>query len=181
MCARIRRTVLGATLLELLVAMALLAALLRLSAPVYGSWVAELEQRGAADALVDTLQRARSEAIKRSGRVTVCRTLDRKSCASAGPWEVGWLTFDDGAGAGQPAPGDPLIEAAPLLAGAVSIVGNRPVADYVSYTSYGHPHTLAGALQIGTFTVCRSGLNALHVVLASSGRLRIVKTPIACP
>src|SRR5947209_19150171 len=99
MCARIRRTVLGATLLELLVAMALLGALLRLSMPVYASWMAELEQRGAAEALVDALQRARSEAIKRSERVTVCRTLDRKSCASAGPWEVGWLTFDDGAGA----------------------------------------------------------------------------------
>ena len=58
MCARIRRTVLGATLLELLVAMALLGALLRLSMPVYASWMAELEQRGAAEALVDALQRA---------------------------------------------------------------------------------------------------------------------------
>jgi uncharacterized protein YjhX (UPF0386 family) len=40
---------------------------------------------------------------------------------------------------------------------------------------------LNGALQMGTFTVCRSGQRALHVVLANSGRVRTERTDIPCP
>ena len=181
MRAPARRTTRGATLLELLAALAVAALLLRLSVPVYATWIARLEQHGAAEALVNALQRARSEAIRRSERVTVCRSVDGRSCAGPGTWQVGWLTFDDLANAGQPAPGEPPIAPAAPLAGTISIVGNRPVADYVSYTPYGHPRSLSGALQIGTFTVCRSGLQALQVVLASSGRLRLVQTVTPCP
>ena len=43
----------------------------------------------------------------------------------------------------------------------VTISANRPIEDYVSYTSLGHARMLNGALQMGTFTVCRRGQNAL--------------------
>ena len=46
----------------------------------------------------------------------------------------------------------------------------------MSYTSLGHARMLNGALQMGTFTVCRSGQRALHVVLANSGRVRTERT-----
>jgi len=39
---------------------------------------------------------------------------------------------------------------------------------------------LNGALQMGTFVVCRRGQRALHVVLASTGRVRIEKTSDRC-
>ena len=63
----------------------------------------------------------------------------------------------------------------------ISVRGNRPIADYVSYTSLGHARLLNGGLQMGTFVVCKSGQNALIVVLANSGRARIEKTPERCP
>jgi hypothetical protein len=34
---------------------------------------------------------------------------------------------------------------------------------------------------MGTFVLCKPGLNAIHVVLANSGRARIVRTAIPCP
>jgi hypothetical protein len=40
---------------------------------------------------------------------------------------------------------------------------------------------LSGALQMGTFTVGRRGRNALEVVLANSGRVRIATTRERCP
>jgi type IV fimbrial biogenesis protein FimT len=58
---------------------------------------------------------------------------------------------------------------------------NRPLAEYVSYTGIGHARMLNGALQMGTFTVCRSGHRALDVVLAGSGRVRVDKTGRRCP
>jgi len=63
----------------------------------------------------------------------------------------------------------------------ITIRGNRPVADYVSYTSLGSARLLNGALQMGTFTVCKSGRPAIDVVLANSGRARIQKTAVTCP
>jgi hypothetical protein len=39
---------------------------------------------------------------------------------------------------------------------------------------------LNGALQMGTFTLCRSGQRALRVVLANSGRVRTERTSILC-
>ena len=63
----------------------------------------------------------------------------------------------------------------------VTIRGNRPVADYVSYTAAGHARRFDGALQMGTFTVCRPGLRARKVVLASSGRTRVETTAETCP
>jgi hypothetical protein len=45
----------------------------------------------------------------------------------------------------------------------------------------GHARMLNGALQMGTFTVCRHGRKAIDVVLAHSGRVRIARTSAICP
>ena len=68
----------------------------------------------------------------------------------------------------------------PARAGIV-IAGNRPVADYISFTSIGHARRHDGALQMGTFTVCRRGQSAQKIVLANSGRVRLDVTGEACP
>ena len=62
----------------------------------------------------------------------------------------------------------------------ITVQANHPVADYVSYTSLGHARLLSGALQMGTFVVCKPGQDALKVVLANSGRARIDKTRDRC-
>jgi hypothetical protein len=51
----------------------------------------------------------------------------------------------------------------------------------VSYTAFGYARLLSGALQMGTFGVCKSGQKAIHVVLANSGRVRIDRTGAPCP
>ena len=68
----------------------------------------------------------------------------------------------------------------PLSPG-ITVSANRPLIDYVSYTGLGHARMLSGALQMGTFTVCRSGRNGVDVVLVASGRVRIANSPMICP
>ena len=163
----------GFTLLELVVALAIAGALLFLGAPGLGSVIAERELDDRADALIHALDRARSEAIKRGARVHVCPVASGGCPGAAAPWEGGWTIAMDGA--------TPAIAPERPAPEGVTIRGNRPVADYVSYTSMGLARRVDGALQMGTFTLCRRGQKARRIVLAQSGRARLERATEACP
>jgi type IV fimbrial biogenesis protein FimT len=171
----------GFTRVELAVALAVASLLVALVAPAWRDQLASAELRERAEALVAVLSRARSEAIKRGTRVDVCPSADRASCAATGAWEDGWLAYLNAAAADpQGAVAAPLASDRGARPG-VTIRGNAPVANYVSYTSLGHARRHDGALQMGSFTVCRQGFHALKVVLANSGRSRIDASREACP
>jgi type IV fimbrial biogenesis protein FimT len=166
------------TLVELLVALAIAGILLATAVPRLGTWMAERELDDRADALLHTLDRARTEAVKRGNRVSVCPRAGGACPGVPAPWEAGWTVVaatpgGDGSNAAvaieRPAPSG------------ITIRGNRPVADYVSYTTLGHARRLDGALQMGTFVVCRSGHRARKVIVANSGRARSERTTEACP
>jgi type IV fimbrial biogenesis protein FimT len=166
-------------LIELLVALAAMGILLLLALPVGADWLRAYRQMNQAQALARTLDVARSEAIKHNGRVNVCKSADLRECTRAGGWEAGWVMFPDGDDDGLV--GDsPIVDTEPRSAADITITGNLPVADYVSYTAMGMARTRSGALQMGTFTVCAKGQRALHVVLAESGRVRIDRTALRC-
>lgn len=170
----------GLTLLELLTALAVGGVLLALGVPVYRAWIADLEMRDRIEALVVTMGRARSEAIKRQTRVVLCPSDDGRSCANGGRWEGGWIVFADANDDGDRDADEPLIAVEPPSRPGITIRGNRPVSHYVSYTSYGHTRMTNGALQMGTITVCRSGSKAVDVVLANGGRVRVDRTKTKC-
>ena len=169
----------GFTLVELLVALAITGILLGMGAPAVGAWLAEQQLQERADALLHALDRARSEAVKRGSRVHVCPDASGACPGSAAAWEGGWTI------AGTPVGGGPGTAVAigheHAAAPGITVRGNRPVADYVSYTSLGYARRIDGALQMGSFTVCRTGHRARRIVLANSGRARLERTTEACP
>ena len=165
----------GFTLVELTVALVIAGIVFAVGIPGLGSWIAEQELHDRADALLRSLDRARSEAIKRGGRVDLCPG-DSRCGGGATPWEGGWAVVADSARAGSTA-----VARERGAAPGITIRGNRPVSDYVSYTSLGRARRFDGALQMGTFTVCRAGQRARKVILASSGRARIERAAEVCP
>jgi type IV fimbrial biogenesis protein FimT len=171
----------GFTLVELMIALALAAILVATAAPNWRAFLATSEIRDRSEALMRALSVARSEAIKRGTRVDLCPSADRMRCASQATWEVGWLTFVNDGNAAQPASAAAILTREAAAATGLTIAGNRPVADYISFTSLGHARRHDGALQMGTFTICRRGQDARKVVLANSGRVRIDVTQEACP
>ena len=171
----------GMTLVEVLVALAIVGVVLSTSLPNWGGFLAEREQRDLAEALMQTLLQARSEAIKRGTRVDVCPGAGNACATNPAGWESGWIVFADNDRNGGKGIAEPVIARAPATSPGVTIRGNRPVADYVSYTSLGQARRIDGALQMGTFTVCRAGLSARKVILAGSGRVRITDSTEACP
>jgi type IV fimbrial biogenesis protein FimT len=170
----------GFTLTEAVVALAIFGFLIGLGVPAYGEFIRYYRLRSEAQAFAWALQLARSEAIKRNTRVNVCKTVDRVTCSKTGGFEAGWLIHPDPGATGQPDDDDPPIRAEPAAPDGITIRGNKPVADLVSYTPYGHPRLLNGGLQMGTFTLCLAGFNAVQVVLANSGRIRIENTTDPC-
>jgi type IV fimbrial biogenesis protein FimT len=91
----------GFTLIELLVVVTLVALLASLAAPSFRALFVKRAVEAAADAMVTDLRYTRSEAIKRSARVTLCQSANGTSCAGlGGGWIDGWIVFIDANGDG---------------------------------------------------------------------------------
>jgi len=169
------------TLVELAVALAIAALLAAAAVPAFHGWLSAYQLANHARHLAETMTRARTEAIRRGHRVNLCKSADRQHCAGQGRWEAGFVVFVDVNRDGRIDPDEPLLGIDGPAPPGITIEANRPLDDYVSYTSLGHARMLNGALQMGTFTLCRSGQRALLVVLANSGRVRTERTGILCP
>lgn len=78
----------GFTLIELMVALAVLAIVVGIGVPSYQDYVANQRVKTASQSLFMSLLLARSEAIKRNQTVTVS--------ASDGDWEKGWVVSASG-------------------------------------------------------------------------------------
>jgi type IV fimbrial biogenesis protein FimT len=176
-----KRTISGLSLIELLTALAIFALVLGFGVPSYRDWIAARELANHADHLADTLRQARSEAVKRQSRVNVCKSADGKQCATVGSWSAGWIMFEDDNRDGGIESVENVIRRDGPPGNAITVTANRPLDDYVSYTSFGYARMLNGALQMGTFEVCKPGQKAIDVVLANSGRVRVSPTIRPCP
>jgi type IV fimbrial biogenesis protein FimT len=163
-----------------MVALAIASLLLVLAVPGYANWIASYQLRNHAEQLAGSMNLARSEAIKRGYRVNLCPTQDGARCAGAAGWSGGWLVYVDIDRNGSLDPGEPVLRVERPSAPGVRVLANQPLADYVSFTGLGQARLLNGGLQMGTFTVCRSGQPAQRVVLANSGRVRLETSRDAC-
>ena len=170
----------GYSLIEVVVTLALVAGLAGLAVPSWRDYLEGYRQLVDAQHLAGSLTHARSEAIKRGYRVNACVSADGTSCMDAPDWDAGWILFEDTNRNGTRDPGEPLIRREGPAYRGVSIVGNQPVEHFVSYTSLGHARRPGGALQMGTFVVCKPGRDALRVILAHSGRVRIERGRDRC-
>jgi len=90
----------GFTLIELLVTISIAAILLAIAVPNFMTFVQNNRLASQANDLVTALNYARSEAIKRGVRVTVCSRSTDAACAGSTTWDTGWLAFVDTNGNG---------------------------------------------------------------------------------
>jgi type IV fimbrial biogenesis protein FimT len=171
----------GFSIIELSIALAIFGLLLGLGVPSYGDWIASRRLANHAEYLAETLNQARSEAVKHGSRVNLCKSSDGKQCATAGTWSAGWIMFADDDRDGSLDVAENVIRRDGPPGDGITVTANRPLDNYVSYTSFGYARLLNGALQMGTFVVCKPGQTAIDVVLANSGRVRIKRTSRPCP
>lgn len=92
--AQARKTVMGFTLIELIVTLSVAAILLALAIPSFTSAINQNRLASLGNDMLASLQGARMEAIRRNSRAVLCRSDDGASCAAGAQWN-GWITFVD--------------------------------------------------------------------------------------
>lgn len=96
-CKSIQRSS-GFTVIEVLVVVAILGVLAALAAPSFRPIIEKWRVQQAVESMRSTLYYARSEAIKRGGRITVLKNTLTSECPQASTtqeWGCGWMVFVD--------------------------------------------------------------------------------------
>ena len=162
----------GFTVIELMVAIAVLAILVALAVPNFNDATLSARLNGFANSLEATAQVARSEAIKRNETIRLCASSDGATpTCDAAEWEEGWIVVTDDDGCCS--------TSRPCRR---SLKSPRPVA--LNILSF--PGTVVGTTN-ATLTVCRStpvgseerlvtisGTGSAYVSITTAGILLLV-------
>lgn len=182
-----RATVAGFTLIELMVTVAIVAILAMFAAPNMQSFFTRNRLATQSNSMISAFSLARSEAIKRGVRVTVCPTDDPNSatanCAPSTNWATGWLVFSDritdaGNSAGTVDGADERIRIFPALQSS-TLTAPDVVAGGITYRGDGIAAGISSAGTIGlpnsTLTMCTNG-SGRDIVVNGTGRVSVRET-----
>lgn len=82
----------GVTAIELMVVISIVGILAAVAVPAFTSTLQTVRQRSALGLLLDDLNRAKAEAVKRNARVLMCaRDADGTDCQASASWQTGWI------------------------------------------------------------------------------------------
>ena len=180
----VRAGMLGITVIELLVTLSIAVILMTVAVPGFNAILADTRQVAAVNELVGALSMARSEAIKRGVRVTICKTTDpytaSPACVPTAGWNESWLLFVDndhepGNSRGVIDGGDQLLRIF-SPSDVLSITTGVGYSGGISYRANGMSQGLRSTggvgLANGRFTLC-AGAVGRDIVINSTGRVMI--------
>ena len=172
----------GFTLIELMVTISVLAILLAIAVPNFQSFILNSRLTATTNDLASAFAVARSEAVKRATRVTVCKSANPEAasptCSAGASWQNGWIVFVDSATAGTvdgTDSGNILRVFQPTVSNGMAIDGGANFANWLSYlpsgVSVGNGN-LANGTFIVDFATCPSPATnmARTIVLNATGR-----------
>jgi type IV fimbrial biogenesis protein FimT len=128
----------GLTLIELMVAMAILVIVLSIGLPSFDGIANSSRLSSTTNELSGALQLARAESVRRNRNVVLCRSDDMATCASGAVWR-GWIVFVDANGDDQANGGEEVVRTGTLPASpeirASAAISSR--SDRVTFLSTG--------------------------------------------
>ena len=162
----------GFTLIELMVALAVLAILLTVGVPSMQTLISNDRLTTATNSLAASLNLARSEAAKQGLSATLCSSNDQTSCTGSSLTD-GWLIWvDANANSTLDAPGE-IVRIAEALKGSIVVTA---AATTLLFDSTGFTSTP------GTIKICddRTGNLGKQLRILAGGSVSL-STQIACP
>ena len=159
----------GFTLIELMVAIAILAVLLGVAAPGLSQFLVNNRLTSQINELVSDISQARNEAGSRGTTVSICIAATSTTCATSGTaWEAGRIIFVDPNRNGAIDTGEAIIKYAPALDGGTNLASSSFSSDrYITFRPFGGLTSTSG----GTFTLCATGYTTgRQISVAATGR-----------
>lgn len=167
----------GFTLVEMMVAVAVLAILLTIGLPAFGGLISNQRLDSSAEALMRSVQFTRGEAARQNRHITIAPLGSH--------WHDGWVIFLDADNNGALDAGETILrEDRPPSA--IHIHANSPIASYLRYNAQGESELLNGGFQSGTFSFCPTQPDAegRQLIINRVGRARIQRAQLGanlCP
>lgn len=164
-----------------MVTLAIAAVLATLAVPSFRAAILSSRVNSVADTVASDFRFARSEAVKRTRRVTVCASSDGSTCVgNGGLWRTGWIVFIPTAANGGFTVGDEIIRVQDAFASIDSIAA----ADGTSRPQFVFEPTGWARVATQTFIITPTGGDAASmrvVCISNLGRAGIrAKGAIAC-
>lgn len=151
----------GFTLVELIVTLVILGILTAIAIPSFRNFTRSSEATSAANDLVSAMNLARSEAVTRAQRVSICKSANQTSCVTTGEWDQGWIVY-----VGETII-DELLRTNAAPAGLVTMSGGPNIMTYA-------PSGFFSGVSNGTIAVV-SDTSQINVIFSSTGRVRSEK------
>lgn len=172
-----KRTMAGLTLLELMVALAIVAIAAGLGLPAFGATMERTRAMTIYNGVTTALVFARNAAVTQRRPAAVCPSADGLRCRTDGVWDDGWIVFMDPEHHGQPKDAASVLQRGERLHGQMRLraTAGRPVVRFQrSGSAYGSNVTLR---------LCKDARLLGTIVLNNAGRARTTRGPATarCP
>ena len=165
----------GLTLLELLIALAVVGVLMGIATPAVDRWVQETRATTGTNMMIGSLQFARSESLRVGVPVSLCPSRDGRHCAAdQQAWSEGWLIYRHQQSHGNNRLSHPDQILRVQSAGVPGLRANR---QRFTMRTDGRRSTN------GSILVCREGeaLAARAIIINVNGRARSTRDPQRMP
>lgn len=161
-----------------MVVVAILGVLTALIGPQFTTIIDRWRVRNTTDSLIDTLYFARSEAIKRGGKIGIQKLSNvTKGCQLASTnqeWGCGWIVFVDSDGNGKYKVGEEILQT--ILTSANTDVIHKSGSSTINVDRYGKMSGLnAKGFIISPASTGISSSATRGICMAAGGRIRIIE------
>lgn len=164
----------GFTLVEMIITVAISAILLSIAIPGFQSLIKKNQIATQANDLIVDLALARSEALKRATKVSMCTSTNGAACTTSS-WTAGRMIFTDSGDPGKLDGADAVLRVSSSLAEGVSLTGApAAIGNYIQYSPTGE------VASSGNLTLCKKGVKGRIISISKTGRVSSQETSAIC-
>ncbi len=138
----------GFTIIEMMLSIAVAAVILSIGVPSFQGLMERNQLTSGINQFISSMSLARSEAIKRNQRVSICPSADGELCAGT-EYENGWIIFvDRNSNGNRQTASEELVWVSGSLPGNLTLRGKGCCDDNIPYLASGEIFGIAGSVHL---------------------------------